>query len=107
MNKKEALETMKEVARDTIYPSTAASLISPWTTLKKLGVQPRRLKDFPRLVYHPNNANCWAYSTDEIVEALALSLGVKKYYSPIEGAGSRRQDIVDKYVSKIATPAKK
>jgi hypothetical protein len=98
MTKTEALHDFMEYARDVISPEVVANLISPWTTLKKLGVKPRRIKHF-RIIYRPEDAMNWAYAAFDVAVALAESLGMDKYYSPYEGDGRRHEDEMEHAVA--------
>lgn len=102
MTKEEAFVEMLDMSRDVISPIVASGLVAPWTTLKKLGVKPRRLKNF-RIIFRPEDAELWAYATSEVVEALALTMGAEQYYSRYEGDGMRHQDVTEHYVSFIKT----
>lgn len=101
MTKAEAAKEMFQYSRDLVSPIVMAGMIAPWTTLKKLKVNPRKLKSFTRALYHPDDANDPAYAVSEVVEKLALSLGANKYYSPFEGEGIRRDDIVKHYIQTL------
>ena len=90
---------MYEASRDVVSPFVAASMLSPWTTLKKLKLNPRKLKDFKHLAYNLAEAEEYGISVSEVVTALAKSLGAETYYSQYEGEGKRHQDIVEHYIA--------